>query len=221
VYAAPESLVEGEDQSVLMDIFSFGVLSLEICTGCFPRPGVEYEAVGGGLARKRTQLERRAEHLGLMEDANPLKPIVVQCLAEDPEARPSAAELVRELTAPGAAAQIQEAQDDLAEVQAAAVEAGQAAQAALAQARAEAAQAAQVAQATEARLEAQLVQLARTANERAVEARQAAENAEQRNRLLQKQIGGGGFEGARLRGGTRSGGSSKRRPHRRAWEAKV
>ena len=69
VYAAPESLVEGADQSVKMDIFSFGVLSLEICTGRFPRPGREYEAVGGGLARKRTQLERREEHLVLMEGA--------------------------------------------------------------------------------------------------------------------------------------------------------
>jgi hypothetical protein len=189
VYAAPESLVEGVDQSVQMDIFSFGVLALEICTGFFPRPGVEYEAVGGGLARKRTQLERRAEHLGLMEDANLLKPTVVWCLAENPVERPFAADVVRELRAPGAAAQIQEAQAALVQAQAtleagqaaqaAAAEAGQAAQAALVQARAEAAQATQVAQAALVQARAEAAQATQVAQAALVHAQVAAAEAGQ------------------------------------------
>ena len=255
VYAAPESLVEGgrepgflgktftlADQTVKMDIFSFGVLSLEICTGCFPRPGREYDVVGGGMARLRTQLERRAEHLGLMEGAHPLKPLVVRCLAEDPGERPSAAEVVQELEALGAAAQIQAVQAELARARAAAVEAGQAAQAELAQARAEAAQAAQAAQATEAQLGAQLAQARRdvvAAEGRAaaaaagtVEARRATGAAEARiaaaeasvadmeqvNRQLTERIeqieGRGGGSG-----GGRGGGEGKEDPAARRGES--
>jgi serine/threonine protein kinase len=120
VYASPESLQDGVDQTVQMDIFSFGVLSLEICTGRFPQPGRQFEVVGGGMARVRTQLERRGEHLALMDDANPLKDLVVRCLAEDPVDRPRAGGVVQELEALGAMPQIQEAQAQVAQARQAA-----------------------------------------------------------------------------------------------------
>ena len=248
VYAAPESLVEGgrepgflgktftlADQTVKMDIFSFGVLSLEICTGCFPRPGREYDVVGGGMARLRTQLERRAEHLGLMEGAHPLKPLVVRCLAEDPGERPSAAEVVQELEALGAMEHIQEAAQ-AAHVTEARLEA-QLAQSQRATAAAERRAAAATASATEAQqearraIEAAEVRAGRAAAEEQREARRAIGAAEARiataearvvdmeevNRQLTERIEQ--IEGRGGRGGGGGGGEGKEDPAARRGES--
>jgi hypothetical protein len=227
--------MEGVNQSGKMDIVSFGVLSLEICTGRFPRPGREYDVVGGGMARLRTQLERRAAHLGLMEGAHPLKPLVMRCLAEDPGERPSAAEVVQELEALGAMEHIQEAaqaaQATEARLGAQLARSRRATEAAERRAAAAAASATEAQQEARRAIEAAEVRAGRAAAEEQREARRAIGAAEARiataearvvdmeevNRQLTERIEQ--IEGRGGRGGGGGGGEGKEDPAARRGES--
>ena len=77
-YAAPEANIATQ-QSSKMDIFSFGVVLVEMCTARFPDPAT----------RERLILSIREPRLvGLVR----------QCTAEDKERRPSAADIITQLT---------------------------------------------------------------------------------------------------------------------------
>ena len=69
-----------------LDVFSLGVLMLEIGTQHPPIPDV----VGIGITR---EVERRAEDLDRMNDSHPLKSLILLCLHDEPKERPKAAEL--------------------------------------------------------------------------------------------------------------------------------
>ena len=77
-YAAPEANIRGQ-QSNKMDIFSFGVLLVEMCTAKFPDIAAHERLI-------RSIREPR------------LVGLIRQCTAEDKDRRPSAAELVTQLT---------------------------------------------------------------------------------------------------------------------------
>ena len=77
-YAAPEANIRGQ-QSNKMDIFSFGVLLVEMCTAQFPDITAHERLI---------QSIREPRLVGLIR----------QCIAEDKNRRPSAAELVTQLT---------------------------------------------------------------------------------------------------------------------------
>ena len=77
VYAAPEANIPTL-QSPKMDIFSFGVLLVEMCTACFP------EVADHG---RFIQSIQQPDVVALIQ----------QCLAEDRHARPSASDIITEL----------------------------------------------------------------------------------------------------------------------------
>ena len=77
-YAAPEANNPAQ-QSNKMDIFSFGVLLMEMCTARFPDPATRERLI-------RSIREPR------------LVGLVRQCIAEDKDKRPSAADLITHLT---------------------------------------------------------------------------------------------------------------------------
>ena len=74
VYTAPESR-DPTQQSPKMDIYSFGVVLVEMCTCDFPAP------------ERRAELIRSIQHPGLLG-------LIQQCLREDKDRRPTAAQLV-------------------------------------------------------------------------------------------------------------------------------
>ena len=79
-YAAPEA-ENATLQSPKMDIFSFGVLLVEMCTACFP-----------DVADR--------EHLIRSIRQPDMVALIQQCLAEDKNARPSASDIITELSEP-------------------------------------------------------------------------------------------------------------------------
>ena len=77
VYAAPEARVPSL-QSTKMDIFSVGVLLIEMCTGQFPSDDVR-------------------EHLLYSIKDRPFTVLIKQCIDQDKDKRPTASHLIREL----------------------------------------------------------------------------------------------------------------------------
>ena len=86
-FMPPEALRVGNskyDES--LDVFSLGVLMLEIGTQQQPIPNLQ--GIGVTL-----EVERRKTDLGRMSHLHPLKPSILCCLRDDPELRPKATAL--------------------------------------------------------------------------------------------------------------------------------
>ena len=82
-YMPPEALKEGGECTAKVDSFSLGVLMLEICTQSAPSSGWD------GINRD-IEVKRRKKDLSLLDDAHPLKPLVVWCLQHE-KLRPAVA----------------------------------------------------------------------------------------------------------------------------------
>ena len=80
-YVAPETLSANARYNEKIDIFSFGVLMLEVATQ--RPPSCKLSAI-----YTVSEINRRAEDLALLLEGHPLKPIILQCLRDDPRARP-------------------------------------------------------------------------------------------------------------------------------------
>ena len=99
VYMAPESISDGAYTSKI-DIFSLGVIGVQIATGKFPQPASQYETVSvptgvsaSPLMRSVSELERRQNHIRLIPNEHILKRVFLNCLENDPTKRPSAHEV--------------------------------------------------------------------------------------------------------------------------------
>ena len=82
-YMPPEAMKKGGEYTAKVDSFSLGVLMLEICTQSLPSSGFE------GITRE-IEVIRHEEDLSLLEDAHPLKPLIVWCLQHE-KLRPAVA----------------------------------------------------------------------------------------------------------------------------------
>ena len=84
-YMPPEALkIEEAKYDESLDIFSLGVLMLEI--GTQQPPGLNI--VGIGIV---SEIKRRGKDLQRMSDLHPLKPFILFCLSDDRKKRPKAA----------------------------------------------------------------------------------------------------------------------------------
>ena len=98
-YMSPEALDEPACHTRKLDIFSFGVLLIEIMTRRFPDPGPRLKRVKiqayqeGSLRAPIAETERRTSHLKLIEDTHPLKTKAIHCLKNREVERPSAMQL--------------------------------------------------------------------------------------------------------------------------------
>ena len=93
-YMSPEALEEPPSYTHKLDVFSFGVLLVQIMTRQFPNPGPRFKFIhvpGYPDARvPAPETERRSSHLRMIEDTHPLKAIAITCLKSKEEERPSA-----------------------------------------------------------------------------------------------------------------------------------
>ena len=89
-YMPPEALCTQPQYNEKVDIFSFGVLMLEIATQSPPSGGLE----GIGTIPEE---ERRSGDLTCIAEDHPLKPLIRLCLKDEPTHRPDAAKLLEEL----------------------------------------------------------------------------------------------------------------------------
>ena len=90
-YMPPEALVDRPHYNEKIDVFSLGVLMLEIAT---QYPSV-HKIFGVGMI---PEIQRRAKDLSRLPEDHPLKPIILQCLRDDPGERPDSGAVFRMLS---------------------------------------------------------------------------------------------------------------------------
>ena len=98
LYMSPEALNEVPRYSDKLDVFSFGVLQVQIVTRQFPNPTDRFEVINDPQYDEEIRLvvletQRRQAHLQLISDNHPLKPLALQCLKNKDRERPSAQQL--------------------------------------------------------------------------------------------------------------------------------
>ena len=80
-FMPPEAMQEQSHYNEKLDIFSLGVLMLEVATQQHPRVRLV------GIGRDK-EIVRRREDLSKLEEDHPLKPLILSCLEDDPKQRP-------------------------------------------------------------------------------------------------------------------------------------
>ena len=81
LYMPPEALAKKKRYTAKVDSFSLGVLLLEICTQS--PPSAAWDGIG-----TIEEVKRREDDLRLLDNAHPLKPLIVWCLQYE-ELRPT------------------------------------------------------------------------------------------------------------------------------------
>ena len=89
-YMPPEALAAKPRYDEKIDIFSYGVLMLEIATQHEPNPGLQNI---GSVPEK----DRRQADLAFLPNNYPLRPLILWCLNDDPKQRPDTAAVLKEL----------------------------------------------------------------------------------------------------------------------------
>ena len=87
-YMPPECLVDRPHFTDKGDVFSFGVVALQVSTQEPPSCGL------GGIGVQK-EIERRASDLSRLPAAHPMQPLILQCLQDDPAQRPTCREMIR------------------------------------------------------------------------------------------------------------------------------
>ena len=103
LYMSPEALDEAKSYTAKLDVFSFGVIVIQILTRQFPNPTDRHRMVYVAefdemLKREVPDTERRKAHLQLIPEAHSLKPLALQCLKKKENERPSALQLCERLS---------------------------------------------------------------------------------------------------------------------------
>ena len=80
-FMSPEAMQQPSHYNEKLDMFSLGVLMLEVATQQFPRVGM----VGIG---RDPELQRRREDLSKLDEDHPLRPVILSCLKDNPKERP-------------------------------------------------------------------------------------------------------------------------------------
>ena len=89
---SPEALRQPFYYNEKLDMFSLGVLMLEIATQQSPRVSL----VGIGVT---PELQRRGEDLSKLDEDHPLHPLILSCLNDNPKERPNIEAVHTELLA--------------------------------------------------------------------------------------------------------------------------
>ena len=90
LYMPPEALVDKPRFTDKGDIFSLGVLMLQVATQEPPSCGLV-------IVKGQPEVERRAADLSRLPADHPLRPLILQCLQNDPAKRPSCSEVLHYL----------------------------------------------------------------------------------------------------------------------------
>ena len=106
-YMSPEALREPPAYTAKLDIFSFGVLNIQIITRKFPDPGPRFNQIEisdpriplGRVDVPVPERERRKSHIDLIDPTHPLLMIALDCLKDKEEERPLAEQLCSYLAA--------------------------------------------------------------------------------------------------------------------------
>ena len=101
VYMPPEAVKDKPVYTEKMDCFSFGVVTLQILTQLFPKPGDRMQEIElnhprlpqGTVMIRTPEISRRQDHIDKVAPNHPLLPVALDCLKDDDSQRPSAEQL--------------------------------------------------------------------------------------------------------------------------------
>ena len=104
-YMSPEALAEPPSYNTKLDIFSCGVLFVQLITRKFPNPLPRTYTLqindprvpSGRVLVEVPELERRKEHLDLISPTHPLLMVALDCLKDKEDPRPTAEQLCSRL----------------------------------------------------------------------------------------------------------------------------
>ena len=105
VYMPPEAVRDQPLYTEKIDCFSFGVITLQILTQLFPKPGCRLKTVeiahedfpAGAIEVRVSEIERRKNHINKVDPDNSLLMLAKKCLNDTDVERPSAHQLCRHL----------------------------------------------------------------------------------------------------------------------------
>ena len=98
VYMPPEALDTNPDYTNKIDCFSYGVLVVQILTQLFPQPGNRHRRVSHMIDQRIPEVERRQNHICLIDRVHPLLRVALDCLRDEQGERPSAHQLTERMT---------------------------------------------------------------------------------------------------------------------------
>ena len=104
-YMSPEALDDPPVYTKKLDMFSFGVLDIQIITRLFPDPGPRMKKIQDPHDPKHRlhevvpETERRKPHIDLIDRTHALLSIAIDCLSYNEEDRPTAHDLCHRLAA--------------------------------------------------------------------------------------------------------------------------
>ena len=101
VYMPPEAVQDTPLYTEKIGCFSFGVIILQILTQLFPKPGDRMQEVGfnhpgfpsGAVLVRMPEVSRRQNHISKVDPDHPLLPVILDCLKDKDDERPSAHQL--------------------------------------------------------------------------------------------------------------------------------
>ena len=107
VFMPPEAVRDRPVYTEKIDCFSFGVITLQMFTRKFPKPGdrrktieINHPDLPGGIAEVPvSEIERRQNHISEVEPDHPLLQVALDCLKDRDIERPSAQQLCERVAA--------------------------------------------------------------------------------------------------------------------------
>lgn len=96
-YMPPEVMIANPEYDTSIDTFSFGILMIHVFCGEWPEPQIGQIRIEADLMVPVSEAERRAVFLQLLDSDHPLLPLILQCISNCPQQRPSACEIVDSL----------------------------------------------------------------------------------------------------------------------------
>ena len=97
-YMPPEVMVANPKYDTSVDKFSYGILMIHIFSGQWPEPQVGPSRIEGGKLIPVTEAERREVFFKMIEKIHPLMDLIHRCINNDPQLRPHANEIVRQVS---------------------------------------------------------------------------------------------------------------------------
>ena len=121
VYMPPEAVDDKPVYTEKIDCFSFGVITIQILTQQFPKPGdrrqkvqINHPGLPRGMVEVRlAEVDRRQDHISEVDPSHPLLLIALDCLKDRDVDRPSAQQLCERVTALKESSEYRNIQDQI------------------------------------------------------------------------------------------------------------
>ena len=97
IYMPPEAMVADPHYNTSIDVFSYGILIIEIFCGQSPAPHDGPSRYESGRLVAVSEAERRRKFIQAMGDDHPLMNLTLKCISNNPDERPQSEEIVNEL----------------------------------------------------------------------------------------------------------------------------